>query len=287
MKEYVIVTDSTCDLDKEQIKKLGIKVLPLGFTLDRDVKLESENFDAKKFYDLMREGVIATTTQINITTFEDVFSSYLDQGLDVLYISFSSQLSNTFASASIAARELKNKYPERKVIVKDSLSACMGEGLLVYYAVLKKQEGLEIEELSSWIDENKLNICHLFTVDDLHFLKRGGRISAASAMFGSMLNVKPILHVSNEGKLIPIDKVRGRKASLLNIVEKMKKLYDDTSDRTVFIAHADCLEDAIFVKNKIEESMKVKEVVINYIGPVIGAHAGPGTLAVFFRGNKR
>ena len=287
MRDYVILTDSTCDLSSEQAEKLEVKVLPIKFTLNNDMYLINKDFDAKEFYNLLRHGVQASTTQINFSTFIDVFSSYLDQGLDVIYISFSSQLSSTYDSAKLAVQELKSKYPKGKLIIKDSLCACMGEGLLVYYASKKKSEGLTIEELSNWIDENKLKICHLFTVDDLHFLKRGGRISPATAVVGTMLNVKPVLHVSNEGTLEPIGKTRGRRASLLNMVERMKDMYDDSSDGTVFIAHADCLEDANFLKGKVEKELNVRKVIINYIGPVIGAHVGPGALTLFFTGNYR
>lgn len=287
MREYIIITDSTCDLKKEQSDKLSVKVLPVDFTLDNGMDLNGERFDSKKFYDLLREGVTATTTQINFSTFEEAFESYLRKNMDVLYISFSSQLSNTYSSACLAARELKSKYPDGKVIVKDSLCACMGEGLLVYYAAQKKLEGLEIEELSSWIDENKLNICHLFTVDDLNFLKKGGRISATTAILGSMLNVKPVLHVSEGGRLEPIDKVRGRKAALMNIVKRVKEQYDKTLGGTVFIAQADCLDEANFLKDEIKKSIGVEDIVMNTMGPVIGAHAGPGTIAVFFAGKQR
>lgn len=288
MNDYVILTDSTCDLGGDYAEKeLGVKILPLDFIYEEKVYHDGEGMSYKEFYNLLREKKNITTSQINADAFVREFENYLKEQKDILYIAFSSGLSGTCASAKIAQDELQKKYNDRKIIVIDSLSASMGEGLLVYYAAQMKKSGKSIEELSRWIEENKLKICHWFTVDDLFHLKRGGRISSVSAFFGTMLGVKPVLHVDNNGKLIPMEKVRGRKASLVSLVEHMKKLGNVSSEDVVFISHGDALEDAIFVKELILKEFKVKEVVINYIGSVIGSHAGPGTVALFFFGKSR
>ena len=287
MKDYVIITDSTCDLTSDYLNELDVKVIPLKFIYEEKSYYDGTGMSYKDFYNLLREKKNVKTSQVNTETFIKEFEPYLNQQMDILYIAFSSALSGTFSCAEIAKNELIEQYPERKIIIVDSRSASMGEGLLVYYAAQKKKEGLSIDDLSDWIEKNKFNVCHWFTVDDLFHLKRGGRVSSASALLGSMLGIKPILHVDNAGKLIPTEKVRGRKAALISLVDHMKNSAEVTPNDIVFISHGDALADANFVKDLILKNFDVKEVKINYIGSVIGAHAGPGTVALFFMGKNR
>lgn len=290
MKDYVIITDATTDLPQELVDKLGIVVIPFSFLVDDEEFLnypDNREMDPKKFYQLMKNGKIAKTTQINVETFSNTFKKYLDEKKDVLCIILSSGISGTYNSASIAAKEVNELYNENKVIVIDSLSASLGEGMLVYKAVCKKNEGFSIDELSQWIEDNKLKMCHWFTVDDLSYLKRGGRISSVAAAFGTILAIKPVLHVDNDGRLVPVKKVRGRKNSLLEMINEMKNTGVNLEGQTVFISHGDCEDDANFIANIVKEQFKVRDVIINFIGPVIGAHSGPGTLALFFEGNHR
>ncbi len=285
--DYIIFTDSTCDLEPEYADTLDVSVIALEFTYDGKSYCDGTGMSYKDFYNLLREKKSVTTSQINTGTFIEKFEPYLKEGHDILYIAFSSGLSGTFASAQIAREELLKSYPERKLIVVDSLCASMGEGLLVYYAAQKKREGLSIDELAAWLEAHKLNICHWFTVDDLFHLKRGGRVSAASAVLGTMLGVKPVMHVDNAGKLILMEKARGRKAALNSLVEHMKATATVTENDAVFISHGDAIEDANFVKDLVLNAFPVKEVRINYVGSVIGSHSGPGTLALFFLGKAR
>ena len=287
MNDYVIFTDSTCDLDAEHLKKLGVITIPLSFTYEGKSYIDGEGLSYKDFYNLLKEKKNITTSQINTGTFFEEFEPYLKAQKDIFYIAFSSGLSGTYTSAEIAKAGLMEKYPKRKIIIIDSLCASMGEGLLVHYAAEKKNDGVSIEELAEWVENNKLNVCHWFTVDDLFHLKRGGRVSSVSAFLGTMLGVKPILHVDNAGKLIPMEKVRGRKAALTSLVEHMKKSAQITSKDVVFISHGDSIDDANFVKELVLKEFRVKDVKINYIGSVIGAHAGPGTIALFFMGQNR
>ena len=219
--------------------------------------------------------------------YTDALEPLLQAGKDVLILAFSSGLSTTYNSSRIAVEELSEKYPERKIYTVDTLCASLGQGLLVYLAVKEREKGRSIQEVRDWVEENKLHMCHQFTVDDLHFLKRGGRISATTAVVGSMLQIKPVLHVDNEGHLINIAKARGRQASLKALVDKMEKTAIDPANQVVFISHGDCLEDAQTVEKLVKERFGVKEVYINYVGPVIGAHSGPGTLALFYVGSER
>ena len=239
------------------------------------------------FYQLLRQGQVATTSAINVAQYTDALEPLLQAGKDVLVLAFSSGLSTTYNSSRIAVEELSEKYPERKIYTVDTLCASLGQGLLVYLAVKEQKKGRSIEEVRDWVEENKLHLCHQFTVDDLHFLKRGGRISATTAVVGSMLQIKPVLHVDNEGHLINIAKARGRQASLKALVDKMEKTAIDPANQVVFISHGDCLEDAHTVEKMVKERFGVKEVYINYVGPVIGAHSGPGTLALFYVGSER
>ena len=290
MQDYIIITDSTVDLPRDLTTELSVEVVPLKFNIDGKEKYDypySENMNIKEFYDNLRNGKTSSTSQVNPNEFVEVFSKHLEDGKDILYIAFSSGLSGTFASAKIASEELRNKYPERNIKIIDSLCASMGEGLVVYIAAKMKKEGKTIFELENWINNNKLSVCHWFTVDDLNHLKRGGRISSIGAFLGSMLHIKPILHVDNSGLLKLVTKVRGRQRSLEFLADKIGELGLDIKNQTIFISHGDCPEDAEKLKDIIEKRFEVKEVKINTIGTVIGSHAGPGTVALFFIGEER
>ena len=290
MAEYRIITDSTTDLAPEMIRELGVQVAPLCYVMDgstyHNIPGGGEMSD-QAFYQKLREGTMPTTTQINSEEFVALFTPVLEAGEDILYIAFSSGLSGTCQSAHLAARELKDRFPERRVEVFDSLCASMGEGLLVYHAATRKNQGATMDEVLAWLKENVLHLCHWFTVDDLNHLKRGGRVSTATALVGTMLGIKPVLHVDDEGHLIPVSKVRGRKQSLDALVKKMEETAIDPKGQVVFLSHGDCLEDAQYVAKQVKEKLGVKEVKINFIGPVIGAHSGPGTVALFFLGSTR
>ena len=238
-------------------------------------------------YRMLREGEVATTAAVNISQYLDMLEPILQSGTDVLVLSFSSGLSATYDSSRLAAEELREKYPQRKIFAVDTLCASLGQGLLVWHAAQLKDQGKSIEEVRDWVEENKLHLCHQFTVDDLHFLKRGGRISATTAVVGTMLKIKPVLHVDDGGKLVNIGKARGRKASLKALVDRMEETAIDPAGQTVFISHGDCMEDAEYVAGLVKERMGVQDVRINYVGPVIGAHSGPGTLALFHLGSRR
>lgn len=289
-KSFEIVTDSCSDLTLKMVKELELDVIALSVEINGEIYKhypDERNLKVLDFYNMLRDKQIAKTSLINVGEFLVFFEEKLKAGKDVLYIALSSALSGSFQSAKIASEELKEKYPERKIIVIDSLGASMGEGLLVWYAVHKKNEGLSLEEVADWIEEYKLHVCHLFTVGDLGTLKRGGRLSGTQALVGSLLKVKPVLHVSNEGKLVPIKKSRGRKASLQKIVDLMKEQIIEPSQQTIFISHGDDLEDAKYTANLIQEQIGVKDIEYGVIGPVIGAHSGPNTIAVFFMGKER
>ena len=251
MKNYVIITDSMSDLPDDIAKKFEIEVIPVEFLLDEKNYLnysDNRELAPEKFYQMIREGKSASTSQINMERFLNVFEPLLKSGNDIIYISFSSALSGTYNSAILAAKELQNTYKDQKIFIVDSLSASMGEALLVYYAALKKQDGFSIDQLKNWLEENKLNICHWVAVEDLSYLKKGGRISPSAAFLGTMLNIKPVLHVNDEGKLIPFSKIRGRKQSIEELFNKMQNNFTNHADAPVFISHADCEEDALFLK---------------------------------------
>lgn len=290
MNDYIIVTDSSADLSTELVQEVGVEVLPLRFTIEGQTKYnwpDNREMDPKEFYSRLRGGEMATTAAVNMDQYLTMLEPVLQAGKDVLVLVFSSGLSATYDSARLAGEELREKYPERKLFVVDTLCASMGEGLLVWHAGQLKKQGKTIEEVRDWAEENKLHLCHQFTVDDLHFLKRGGRISATTAAVGSMLKIKPVLLVNNEGKLVNIGKARGRKASLNTLVDRMEATAVNPAEQTVFISHGDSLEDAQYVARLVSERMGVKDIRINYVGPVIGAHSGPGTLALFYLGTER
>lgn len=290
MRDYVIITDSCCDLSEQLANDAGLYVIPMVMTISgKEYKnyLDEREISSKAFYDRLRAGETASTSALNMDTFLSVFGEFLEQGKDILYLAFSSGLSGTYHVSTLAAEELAQKYPESRIFCCDTLCASMGEGLLVYLAGKKKQSGASIEEVRDFVEQNKLNLCHWFTVDDLNHLKRGGRVSATTAFVGSLLNIKPVLHVDDEGHLINVGKARGRRAAVSSLFEHMKETAVNPSEQTVFISHGDCEEDAVALKEMIEKEFSPKEIQINPIGPVIGAHSGPGTLALFFLGSKR
>ena len=288
MSDFVIVTDSSADLSAEMVAELGLEVLPLSFTVQGKTYHnypDGREMDLNAFYRMLREGEMATTSAVNVAEYTAMLEPLLQAGKDVLVLAFSSGLSTTYQSSVIAVNELSEQYPDRKIYTVDTLCASLGQGLLVWHAVQEQKKGKSIEEVRDWVEENKLRLCHWFTVDDLHFLKRGGRISAATAVVGTMLSIKPVLHVDDEGHLISMGKARGRNASLTALVDHMEQTATDVD--TVFISHGDCLADAEKVAADVKKRFGTRDVVINTIGPVIGAHAGPGTVALFFLGTKR
>ena len=287
---FVLLTDSSADLSAEMVRELDIQVLPLTFTLNETNYCnypDNRDMDPHLFYEKLRAGEVATTAAVNMAQYTEMLEPLLQAGQDVLVLAFSSGLSATFQSSRLAVEELLEKYPSRRLYTVDTLCASMGQGLLVYLAARKRQEGASIEAVRDWAEANKQSICHKFTVDDLHFLKRGGRISTTTAMVGSMLNIKPVLHVDKEGRLVSIAKARGRQASLKALVDRMEQTAIDSGSLTVFISHGDCPEDAQTVAGMVKDRFGVQEVYINYVGPVIGAHSGPGTLALFYMGTER
>ena len=287
MSNYQIITDSGCDLPSQILEQLDLKMVSLSLIFRGETLADSVSEDTKAFYDAMRQGESATTSAVNPEGWAGVIEPVLKEGKDALVITFSSGLSTTYQSAVIAASDLQEQYPGRKVIVVDSLCASLGQGLLCHYAAKKRDEGLSLEELGAWLEEHKLNLCHWFTVDDLVYLKRGGRINAATALVGTLLNIKPVLHVDNEGHLVSVSKSRGRKASIQALADKMAELAIPGENEFISICHGDCFEDAYALGEMLKERMGVKEVFIGYTGAVIGSHSGPGTLALFFMGKKR
>ncbi|WP_313567962.1 DegV family protein [Acetoanaerobium noterae] len=290
MRDYIIVTDATSDIPNEMANELNVKVVPMSFSLGEknyNHYPDYRELDIKTFYDKQRAGQTSLTTQINVAVYLDFFEEIIKSDKDVLYISFSSALSSTYQSSVLAAKELNEKYPDFKIITIDSKAATLGETLLVKLAAQKKSEGMNIEDLSKWVADNHLKVCHYFTVDDLNHLKRGGRMTAMTAFIGTALDIKPILHVNDEGKLIPLDKVRGRKKALKVLFNYLAELSENLEEQTIFIGHGDCIEDARYLESLIKEAYKVKEVIIHPIGPIIGSHTGPGAITLFFLGKHR
>lgn len=290
MRDYIIITDSCADLDPGMIKKLRIEVIPMTFILDGESYKnwpDGREMDFGEFYAQLRSGKMSSTSQLNTVEFLDYFRPFLEKEKDILYIGFSSGLSTTVESARAAAEELADAYPDCSIAVVDSLAASLGEGLMVSYAAQLKKQGRELNETVEWLEKHRLCFAHWFTVDDLNFLRRGGRLSGTVALLGTMLGIKPILHVDDEGHLISKEKARGRKASLDTLVDHIGKSADDPKNQSIFISHGDCLKDAEYVAQEVRRLFGTKEIYINHIGPVIGSHAGPGTVAVFFFAPKR
>ena len=284
---YRIITDSCCDLSQKMCKELELTCVPLMVHF-RNQNLKNYNEkQLKEIYTALQAGEPATTSAANPQDWEDAIAPVLEQGEDALVLAFSSGLSTTYQSAVIAAGELAQRFPDRKIRVVDTLCASMGQGLLVYYACQRRDEGMPLDELADWCEEKKHNVCQWFTVDDLFYLKRGGRISAATAIAGTMLQIKPVIHLDKEGRLVNVSKARGRKASIAALAKKMAETMLPGENDTVFISHGDCREDAEYLVELLKEQCKVKRVLINYVGAVIGSHSGPGTLALFFLGKER
>ncbi len=288
---FAIVTDSSSNLPEDIIDQHDLTVLPLTFMVDGEEYrsyLKGEKTDLSQFYTMMREGKVITTSLPNLKESRESIEALLREGRDVLYLGFSSGLSGTYQAIELLLTELAGLYPERTVASVDTLAASLGEGLLVYYAAKMREEGASIEKVRDWVEEHKLHLAHWFTVDDLMFLFRGGRVSRTSAWAGTLLNIKPVMHVDDEGHLIPLEKVRGRKKSLKALVDHMEQTaMSPVADQTVFITHGDCLEDAEYVADLVRERFGVSDVLINWVDPVIGAHSGPGTMALFFLASER
>lgn len=290
MSDFVMLTDSSADLSAQMVQQADVEVIPLSFNIQGRTYHnypDNREMDPALFYDMLRAGELATTAAVNVGEYVQAIEPFLEHGRDVLVLAFSSGLSGTYNSSSLAVEELQEKYPQRKIYTVDTLCASLGQGLLVWLAAQQRKEGKSIEEVRDWVEANKLSLCHQFTVDDLHFLKRGGRISATTAVVGSMLQIKPVLHVDDEGHLINIGKARGRHASLKALVDKMEKTVTEEGKKTVFISHGDCLKDAETVAEMVRQRFGTQDIRINYVGPVIGAHSGPGTLALFYLGTQR
>ena len=287
MRDYIITVNSTVDTGKEWLEERNVPVIPLKYTIDGQEYTDMYGLSDKEFFQKLREGKMSVTSQINPEEAKEMLEPYVKEGKDVLHLAFSSALSGTCNSMKIAAEELQEEYPEAKVIVVDTLCACMGEAMLLYYALKQKEAGKTIEEVAQWAEENKLHVCHNVTVDDLHHLHRGGRISKATAVLGSMVQIKPIIHVDNEGRLQVIGKERGRKKSLNKIVDMAAEQAKGWENDLVLITHGDCIEEAEYVAGRVREKLGVDHILINNIGTVIGSHTGPGVVAVFCMGEKR
>lgn len=287
MREFVITVNSTVDLPKEWLEERHVPVMPLKYTIDGETYPDMDGLSAKEFFQKLREGHMSVTSQINPDEAREMLEPIVKEGKDILHLAFSSGLSGTYNSMRIAAEELSEEYPDAKIVVIDTLCACMGEGLLLHKALQLKEQGKTLDEIAAWVEENRLHICHNVTVDDLNHLHRGGRISKTAAVLGTLVQVKPIIHVDNDGKLQVIGKERGRRKSLNKIVDMSVEQAKGWENDLVMITHGDCLEDAQYVEKRVKEKMGVENVLINNIGTVIGSHTGPGVVAVFCMGNKR
>lgn len=284
-----IITDSACDLSREYIDNNNIGLLSLVLNLNEKLIKDDlgKTLSYKDFYEQMRKGATPSTSQVNAHEFEEEFIKHVKNGDSIICITLSSALSGTFNSANIAKNNIIEEYPEAKIELVDSLSVSMGQGLLVLKACEMRDKGLSVEEIVTWIEENKRKIIHSFVVDSLNHLKRGGRISATTAAIGGLLNIKPALHIDDDGKVMQGEKIKGKKKVLKFLANEVKEKAINSENETLYICHGDCLEDAETLKNMILEEVKFKNIVINYVGNVIGAHAGPGVLAVLFLGKNR
>lgn len=287
MASFAITTDNNADLPMTYLKEHDVGLMSLTYTIEGKTYDSFHPMPEHAFYQKMRDGAMPTTAQVNPETAGEVLRTALAHHEGVLHIAFSSGLSGSCQSAMLAAAELREEFPNQKIIVIDSLSASLGQGLLVHDAVRMRDAGCSLDETATWCEKNKLNIGHLFTVDDLFHLYRGGRVSRTKAFIGSALNMKPILHVDNEGKLVPIGKARGRKRALDELVSRMQAQMGNRYDGIVFVSHGDCEEDAAYVRDQIADKLGVKESLIHFVGPSIGAHSGPGTVALFFHAQTR
>ena len=290
MRDFVILTDSSCDLPAQMAQELELEVAPLHLELEgKDYRnlLDGSEIGFEEFYEKVRGGAMGTTSAVSVGGFAEQMRPILEAGKDILCLSFSSGLSTTYQSAAIAAQDLAAEFPEAKIFVVDTLSASLGQGLLVYLCAREKAAGKSIEQVRDFAEQTKLHLCHWFTVDDLNHLKRGGRISAATAMFGTMLAIKPVMHMDDAGHLVPVSKARGRRASLMALVDEMEKRAIEPEHQTVFISHGDCRDDAELVANEVRRRFGTRDITIHFVGPVIGSHTGCGVVALFFLGKER
>ncbi len=288
MADFVIFTDSGCDTSAEVLKEWGIRKEDLTFRFEGvDKEYRDSEMPVKEFYQRMKDGEVAKTSAINSETFKEAFRPELEKGNDVLFVAFSSGISATYNSGRIAVEELKEEFPERTIYAVDSLCASVGSGLILYLLSQKKKEGVSIDEAYQFLMDNRMSIAHWFTVEDLKYLKRGGRISAASAFVGTVLNIKPVLHVDEEGKLINMAKVRGRKAALKTLADKYTETAINPEEGPLFIGHTDSLEDAKAVGAMLKERHGVDVKLYSDVGPVIGAHTGPGLVVIAFPAKER
>ena len=281
------MTDSCCDFPQQMYSELNLTMVPLTVEYHGEVRDDKNDAQLKEMYAGFRTGETARTSAVNPSRWAAAMEPILDAGEDILVLAFSSGLSTTYQSAVIAASELLETHPQRKILVVDTLSASLGQGLLTWYACKMRDSGASLEEVHQWVEDNKLHMCHWFTVEDLMYLKRGGRVSATTALVGTMLQIKPVMHMDDEGHLTSVGKVRGRRASIDAMVKKAMELGQGYDNSTMFIVHGDCEEDARYLEAQIREKCGVKDVLISYVGAVIGSHAGPGTLALFFLGDHR
>ena len=286
MSKFVITADSTVDLPKAFLEEKQVPVVSLSYIIDGATYKDGEGLTSKEFYDKIREGAMPTTSQVNPEQARALFEPILKGGTDILHIAFTSGLSGTYNSCRIAAEELSEEYPDRKIVVVDSLCAASGGGMLLYKAIELKEQGKSFDEIVTWVEENKLHVCHDVTVDDLFHLHRGGRVSKTSAVLGTIIKIKPIIHVNDEGKLIVIGKERGRKKALQTLVERMEEKSQGFENDIVMITHGDALEDAEYVKGLIQDKFGITNIMINPLGTVIGSHTGPGVIALFYMGNR-
>jgi DegV family protein with EDD domain len=286
LSDYVIVTDAACDLPAKMADDAGIVVVPMDLVVgDDNYKhyLDAREISCHDFYERLANGEMATTAQINPYEYTKVFEPLLQAGKDVIYLALTSGLSNTYNVSVLVGQELQEKYPERKIYCLDTLCPSGGEGFLVYHASKKKAEGMSIDELKEWVLENRTKVAHWFTLYDINYLRRSGRVSVLAAGLANMLSIKPVLHVDNKGFLVAVSKARGRKKSLAALVEHMEQTFINPEGQTVFICHGDYEEDAKYVEQLIRERVpQAKDIVISNIGPIIGAHTGPGVLSIFF-----
>ena len=286
MSEFLIVTDSTTDLPKSYYEEKGIPVVSLSYIMDGVTYEDMNGLSSQEFFDKIRNGSMPTTSQINPDQAKEALEPMVKEGKDILYIAFTSGLSGSYNSVRIAGEELAESYPDRKIVVIDSLCASMGEGLLLYKAMEMKEQGKTLEEIAEWVENNKLNVCHDVTIDDLHHLHRGGRVSKTSAVVGTIIKIKPIIHVNEEGQLIVIGKERGRKRAMLSLVDRMEKKSAGFDNDVVMIVHGDVEEDAEFLKKEIQDRFGIDNIIINGIGSVIGSHTGPGVISIFYMGDR-
>jgi DegV family protein with EDD domain len=288
--DYVIITDSTTDLPQSMADSLGLEIIPYIFLMDGDNYLnylDHRVLSSKDFYDALRQGKTASTSLVTEQRYIETFEPFLEKGKDILYLCLSSGLSSSYSQSLLAAKYLQDKYPDRKLIMIDSLSASMGQGMLAYYASHARKEGKSLQETAEYVKVLIPHIIHWVRADDLHHLRRGGRVSGAAAFMGSMLNIKPMIHVNDEGRLVPVAKMRGKAKSLEFMVSQLETNIREPHNQVIFISHSDVPEEALELADMITKKMGKREFVINDIGPVIGAHSGPGTLVVIFLGKTR